>query len=62
MCKTVVRPVGRLVGLEQMRDDPVVNSYSFNGFDINAFFNMIVRQKLKFNNAMLELIKLYIFH
>ena len=43
MCKTGVMPVGRLVGMELMQDDPVPNSYSFNGFDKNAFFDMIIR-------------------
>ena len=38
MCKTIARSVGRLVGLEFMQGDPVLNSYSFNGLDKNAFF------------------------
>ena len=62
MCKTIVRSVGRLVGLELMRDDPVLNSYSCNGFDKNSFFNMIIRLKLKSINTMLELLKFHKFH
>ena len=62
MCKIVVRPVGRMVGLELMRDDPVLNSYSFNGFDKNTFFNMIIKLKLKSINTTLVLLKLHKFH
>ena len=61
MCKTIVRSVGRLVGLELMRDDPVLNSYSFNGLDKKAFFNMIIRLYPKCINTMLELLKLQKF-
>ena len=61
MCKTIARSVGRLVGLELMRDDPVLNSYSFNGLDKNDLFNMI-RLHPKFINTMLELLKLHKFH
>ena len=57
MCKIIVRPVGRLVGLELMRQDPVLNSHSFNGFDKNVFFNMIIRLKLKSNNYNVRTIK-----
>ena len=62
MCKIVVRPVGRLVGLELMRDDPVLNSFIFNGFDKNAFFNMIIRLKFKSINIMFVLLRLIKFH
>ena len=62
MCKTIARSVGRLVGLELMRYDPVLNSYSFNGLDKNAFFNMIRRLNPKSINTMLELLKLHKFH
>ena len=62
MCKKIARSVGRLVGLELMRDDPVLNSYSFNGLDKNAFFNMIIRLNPKSINTMLELLKLHKFH
>ena len=55
MCIIIARSVGRLVGLELMRDDPVLNSYSFNGLDKNAFFNMKIRLDPKSINAMLEL-------
>ena len=53
MCKTIARSVGRLVGLELMQNEPVLNSYSFNGFDKNVVFNMIIRLKTKFINTML---------
>ena len=43
MCKTIARSVGRLIGLELMRDDLVLNSYSFNGLDKKAFVIMIIR-------------------
>ena len=62
MCKTIARSVSRLVGLELMRTDPVLNSYSFNGLDKNAFFNMIIRLNPKSINAMLELLKLHKLH
>ena len=62
MCKIVVRPVGCWVGLELMRDDLVLNSYSFNGFDKNAFSNMIIRLKLKSINTILVLIKLHVIY
>ena len=55
MCKTIARSVGRLVSLELMRDDPVLNSYSFNGLNKNAFFNMIIRLNPKSIYTMLEL-------
>ena len=56
MCIIIARSVGRLVGLELMRDDPVLNSYSFNGL------NMIIRLNPKSNNRMLELLKIHKFH
>ena len=59
MGKTIARSVGRLVGLELMQDDPVLNTYSFNGLDKNAFFNMIIRLNRKSINKMLELLKLH---
>ena len=62
MCKNIARSVGRLVGLELMQTDPVLNSYSFNGLNKNAFVNMIIRLNPKSNNTMLELLKLHKFH
>ena len=62
MCKTIARSVDRWVGLELMRDDPVLNSYSFNGLDKNAFLNMIIRLNPKSINTMLELLKLHKCH
>ena len=62
MCKTIARSVDSLVGLELMRTNPVLNSYSSNGLDKNAFFNMIIRLNPKSINAMLELLKLHKFH
>ena len=62
MWKTIARSVGRLVGLELIRDDPVLNSYSFNGLDKNVFFNMTIRLNPKSINTMLELLKLHKFH
>ena len=62
MCKTIAKSVGRLVGLEFMRDDPVLNSYSFNCLDKNAFLNMIIRLNPKYINTMLDLLKLHKFH
>ena len=62
MCKTIARSVGRLVGLELMQDDPVLNSYSFDGLDKNTFFNMIKRLNPKSINTMLELLELHKFH
>ena len=62
MCKTIARSVSHLVGLELMRNDPVLNSYSFNGLDKNPFFNMTIRQNPKSINTMLELLKLHKFH
>jgi hypothetical protein len=61
MCNKIARSVGCLVGLELMRDDPVLNSYSFNGLDKNDFFNMIITLNPKSINTMLEL-KLHKFH
>ena len=62
MCIIIARSVGRLVGLELMRDDPVVNSHSFNGLDKNAFFSMIIRLNPKSIDIMLELLKIHKFH
>ena len=62
MCKIIARSVGCLVGLELMRDDPVLNSYSFNGLDKNTFFNMVIRLNPKSLNTMLELLKLHKFY
>ena len=62
MCKTIARSVGRLVGLELMQDNPVLNSYSFNGLDKDAFFNMIIRLNPKSINTILELLKSHKFH
>ena len=59
MCKTITRSVGRLVGVELMQTDPVLNSYSFNGLDKNTFFNMIIRLNPKSINTMLELLILH---
>ena len=62
MYKTVVRPLGLLVGLELMRNDPVLNSYIFNGFNKKLFFfHMIIRLKPKSINTIMILIKLYTF-
>ena len=47
LCKIVDRSVRRLVGLELMRDDHVLNSHIFNGFDKNRVFNMFIKPKLK---------------
>ena len=58
MCKTIARSVGRLVGLELMRDDPVLNSYSYNGLEKNAFLNMVIRLNAKSIITILEIIKL----
>ena len=41
------KPVGRLVGLELMRDDPVMNLHIFNGFGKKTFFNMFIELKLE---------------
>ena len=62
MCKTIARSVGRLVGLELMQDDPVLNSYSFNGLNKNAFFNKVISLNPKSINTMLQLLKLHKFH
>ena len=62
MCKTIARSVDCLVGLELMRTDAVLNSYSFYGLDKNAFFNIIITLNPKSINKMLELLKLHKFH
>ena len=52
LCKIVSRPVGRLVGLELMRDDPVLNFHIFNSLDKNLFLNMFIKPKfltIKYN-------------
>ena len=62
MCKNIARSVGRLVGLELMRTDPVLNSYSLNGLDKNTFFNMMIGLNPNSIITMLELLKLHKFH
>jgi hypothetical protein len=62
MCKKIARSVGRLVALELMRGDPVLNSYSFNGFDKNDFLNIKITLNTKSINKILELLKLHKFH
>ena len=62
MCIIIARSVGRMVGLELMRDNPVLNSYSFNGLDKNAFFNMTIGLIPQSINTMLKLLKIHKFH
>ena len=47
LCKIAVRPIGRLDRLELMREDQVLSSHSFYGFDKNVFFYNIIKPKLK---------------
>ena len=58
----IARSVGHLVGLELMRDDPVLSLYSFNGLDKIHFFNMIIRLNAKSIITMLDILKLNKFH
>ena len=57
LCKIVGRPIGCLVGLEMMRDDPVLNLYIFNGFDKNIVVIIFIKQKLESNIYNVKTIK-----
>ena len=58
LCKIVVRPVGRLVRLELMRQVQVLSSHSFYGFDINVFSTISYNQNSNLLNTMLDLLQI----